>query len=502
MNSRLLLGVVAFGVSFGINLALSQQPVVAAEAGLVTLPAVYLATAIVDRLRDRRAEQRSAALKTHILVLQQRRQAAYQAFTMMLEEKERVAMTLNSLQLQLRQLQLAGEPKPQALLPPSTPAPISLPPQPSLQKPLSWNLAEPKEVVQIPAMPAQLPLTQIQDPATTESPPPEALVDEPELAAKARSLRQEVDQLQTKLADNRQTRDRLTKDIADLKQQKRKFEAELTSLQSDLNRLEQHYSEAEKRLATIQVKNQELSSTPLPLQASYDQLQKQVTSLQAELQKLDTQVSDRHRQKQTLEQQVTALQTQHQTQVTQAQQELRRLEAQVVEQTTRKHKLERQVADLAAQPQLRSLPASTPDSTPTTNGAIAPTSVTQPKPQPKQPTPSNGQSQPAAQPEPTSTKSAELPDEWMEFLNQLPDYELEVLRAIVEQNNPAPLLKRIAEENLTMPELLIDTINERALETVGDLVIDAEHGANSAKIAREHLKAIKKLLRTYEFLIQ
>jgi hypothetical protein len=90
----------------------------------------------------------------------------------------------------------------------------------------------------------------------------------------------------------------------------------------------------------------------------------------------------------------------------------------------------------------------------------------------------------------------------MEFLTQLPDYELEVLRVIVEQNNAAPLIKRIAEENLTMPEPLIDSINERALETVGDLVLDAENGATSAKVMREHLKTVKKLLRTYEFLAQ
>jgi hypothetical protein len=76
-----------------------------------------------------------------------------------------------------------------------------------------------------------------------------------------------------------------------------------------------------------------------------------------------------------------------------------------------------------------------------------------------------------------------------------------VLKVIVEQNNPAVMLKHIAEENLTMPELLIDSINERALETIGDLLIDASAGAKAAVIVRDHLKTVKKLLKTYEYLV-
>jgi hypothetical protein len=100
----------------------------------------------------------------------------------------------------------------------------------------------------------------------------------------------------------------------------------------------------------------------------------------------------------------------------------------------------------------------------------------------------------------SEASSQELPDEWQELLVQLPEYELEVLRAIVEQNNPVPVIRKIAEENLTMPELLIDSINERALESVGDLIITTGTGVGSAKVAREHLKTVRKLLNIYEYL--
>jgi len=101
----------------------------------------------------------------------------------------------------------------------------------------------------------------------------------------------------------------------------------------------------------------------------------------------------------------------------------------------------------------------------------------------------------------TEKPISDLPSEWTEFMVQLPEYELQALKVIVEQAHPAAALKHIAEENLTMPELLIDSINERALETVGDLLIDAGSGAGSATIVRDHLKIVKKLLKTYDYLV-
>jgi chromosome segregation ATPase len=83
--------------------------------------------------------------------------------------------------------------------------------------------------------------------------------------------------------------------------------------------------------------------------------------------------------------------------------------------------------------------------------------------------------------------------EWVDFINQLPQSELEALSAIVTQPNPNAILKQIAEMNLTMPELLIDSLNERAIETVGDLIIETT--ANAPTIAPEYLDIIKALLQ-------
>jgi len=62
---------------------------------------------------------------------------------------------------------------------------------------------------------------------------------------------------------------------------------------------------------------------------------------------------------------------------------------------------------------------------------------------------------------------------------RLPKYELEVL-ALAEQVNVRN--QKIAEANITMPELLIDFINQRSLDTIGDLIIEPGNESFPPKI--------------------
>ncbi|MBD1842464.1 hypothetical protein H6F89_03345 [Cyanobacteria bacterium FACHB-63] len=89
---------------------------------------------------------------------------------------------------------------------------------------------------------------------------------------------------------------------------------------------------------------------------------------------------------------------------------------------------------------------------------------------------------------------SQVPSEWETFLHQLQPPELEALSAIAHQQNPNATLKQIAEANLTMPELLIDAINERAIDTIGDFVIDPTPGSGIT-IAPEYLETVKQLLK-------
>ncbi|MBD3557829.1 hypothetical protein H6S82_03025, partial [Planktothrix sp. FACHB-1355] len=75
--------------------------------------------------------------------------------------------------------------------------------------------------------------------------------------------------------------------------------------------------------------------------------------------------------------------------------------------------------------------------------------------------------------------------------------ELQVLKAIVELENPNAEIKKIAESYITMPELLIDAINERAIATIGDIII--EQGSLFPVIPEtEYLANIRVILKPKE----
>ncbi len=89
-------------------------------------------------------------------------------------------------------------------------------------------------------------------------------------------------------------------------------------------------------------------------------------------------------------------------------------------------------------------------------------------------------------------QNSQLSREWQEFASRLTAIEIEILQAIAEQNNPNALLKKIAQAEITMPELLIDGINELALSTINDLII--QPGSNPPIIAEtEYIQNLRLL---------
>ncbi|MEA5571403.1 tellurite resistance TerB C-terminal domain-containing protein [Calothrix sp. UHCC 0171] len=92
-----------------------------------------------------------------------------------------------------------------------------------------------------------------------------------------------------------------------------------------------------------------------------------------------------------------------------------------------------------------------------------------------------------------------LENEWHEFVYQLSSHDLQVLKAILEQENPNPSIKKIAEANITMPNLLIDSINEIASNTIGELIINTT--SEFPSFEQEHMTNIQKVVETYETII-
>ncbi|WP_375506385.1 tellurite resistance TerB C-terminal domain-containing protein [uncultured Nostoc sp.] len=95
--------------------------------------------------------------------------------------------------------------------------------------------------------------------------------------------------------------------------------------------------------------------------------------------------------------------------------------------------------------------------------------------------------------------SDNLPEDWNNFLKNIPVDELQVLKAIFEQDNPNAAIKKIAEANITMPNLLIDSINERANDTIGELIIDSN--SEIPEVYQEYMMHVKKIIAMYEDLV-
>ncbi len=88
--------------------------------------------------------------------------------------------------------------------------------------------------------------------------------------------------------------------------------------------------------------------------------------------------------------------------------------------------------------------------------------------------------------------SEELTEEWKGFLQSLPDHEIKVLKIILKQVRVKSSIKKIAEQNITMPNLLIDSINGRAQNAVGELIISTDN--DIPQVYEEYLENIQKII--------
>ena len=87
----------------------------------------------------------------------------------------------------------------------------------------------------------------------------------------------------------------------------------------------------------------------------------------------------------------------------------------------------------------------------------------------------------------------DLPEEWAQFRSALKEYQHQALKAILTMEDPSEELARLADESAIMPEFLIDSINELALDTVGDIVI--EPGSAPPAIGEEDLEFVRRLVQ-------
>lgn len=315
----------------------------------------------------------------------------------------------------------------------------------------------------------------------------------------------EANQLQNQVSERRNQRDNLNRELSSVAAQKKHLEAEITSRKTEIYQLDKTKVElnnsfstltAEKRrlelnsnlsraeitklqteISELQQAKQENESNLTLLDRLKPQLEERLYELRVELQELETKVTQQNElilNKQLEKENTSANLKDLQTKITEQQTEFNNLKEQVSLLQSERDLLQNQVWELLQQTEnfnqqpLNEIPEDDADLFPFSDFIDL---------------------------EISQVNISELAEEWANLLEQLPSYEIQVLKAIVEKNYH-PVIKKIAEAHITMPNLLIDSINERANDTIGELIIDPNLA--TPEISPEHITNVKKMIAISE----
>lgn len=380
-NRLLLLGSVAFGVSFSLSLLVNRNIKTAFLTGLITVPATFSGLVVVNRIQRTQRHRTLTALQTQIHRLKKRETQLNQFFSASATEKQRAEANLNF-------------------------------------------------------------------------------------------LKSELSQLYIQTSEQRSYQQQLTQDLTTLEEHRDRFEVELQDLKTQIQNCEQRREKLYDSLQTIKAERQNVEDGFNFMLAKLKQLQVEVAERQYQKEELERNLAFTNKVKLQLEENLHNLRTQIQ------ELEIQKLELNQSLPVLGQEKHATKVNLHLLQPQFPQL-----------QGYVIE------KDHQEKVVKLSALSQ---QDQKEADEIVEISAEWTEFLMRLPKYELQVLKAIAEQDNPKGMIKNIAEENITMPELLIDLINKRALNTIGDLIIEPGNESFYPKILEEYLVNVKKVIKIKE----
>ncbi|MDZ8094998.1 MAG: tellurite resistance TerB C-terminal domain-containing protein [Nostoc sp. DedQUE05] len=325
----------------------------------------------------------------------------------------------------------------------------------------------------------------------------------------------ESQQLQNQVIESRSQRDSLHRELRAFAGQKKQLETEVNSLQLEINNLQNNQTELNNAFSILTAEKRRLESNCNVSRAEIAQLQSQISELQHEKQEIESNLTLLGRLKPQLEEKlyelriaiqelevettqnnqllvatkterenIQAILNYSQTQLAEHKAELQQLQGQVSLLQEERDSLQNQVWELLQQVETLN-PEPLSDNSQEDDIELFPFSEII-------------ESSNVIENSEVET-SENISEEWTNFLGNLPGHELQVLKAIVEQDNPNSAIKKIAEANITMPNLLIDSINERANDTIGELIINSD--SESPKVYQEHITDVKKMIAMYEGLM-
>jgi chromosome segregation ATPase len=328
----------------------------------------------------------------------------------------------------------------------------------------------------------------------------------------------ESQQLQNQIAESRNQRDSLNRDLNTFVGQKKHLESEISSLETEFHTIEKSKTELNNSFSTLTAEKRRLELNCNTSRSEINHLQNQICELQQEKQELENNLTLLGRLKPQIEEKLYELRITIQeleievnkhnqllvattterekiadslnylkTKRTEQQTELQQLKGQVSLLQEERDLLQSQVWELLQQME-------TLNQEPLLENADEDEDENE-----SEWFPFSELIEPLELVNTTGYTDENLSEEWTNFMENLPSHEVQVLKAIVEQDNPKGIIKQIAEANITMPNLLIDSINERANDTIGELII--EPNLEIPEIYQEHVINVKKIIAMHEHLI-
>jgi hypothetical protein len=310
----------------------------------------------------------------------------------------------------------------------------------------------------------------------------------------------ESQKLEKQILDSRNQRDSIHRDLGIFAAQKKQLETESIKLAAEIEAGRENHAEIQHTVSQLTTEKRRLELNCNTYRAEIMQLQHQISELEQEKQELENNLSLLGRLKPQLEEKMYELRIENQeleTQITSSKTESKNLADNLdnlhIQITEKESDLQHLLSQIALLEQERDLLQNQVwellQQTETLNYLDAPENLDA----------DANDVFPFAElmgAVDTSETSEILPEGWDDFLGILPSHEVEVLKAIVEQENPQAKIKQIAEANITMPNLLIDAINEHANDTIGELII--EPTGEIPEVYAEHRENVKKILAMYE----
>ncbi len=413
VSNRFIIGIIAFGVSFGLSLVLSWDVSKAFVTGVITVPATYLSALFVDKRRRNHEMLILDSLQKRIRELEGLK-SRFVAETNQIEANNALLYAeSNKLQNQVLERRNQKE---------------------TLSRELSNYVIE-KKHLESEINYLQNEFHKLEKSKVELNNSLSALtVDKRRLELNYNVSRSEITQLQTQ--------------ISELQQQKEELESNLTLL----NRLK---PQLEEKLYELRVQIQDLEVQGTQQKQLIVEKKAEKELIEANLNSLQTQLAEQRTHLQQLQEQVTLLQEERDQLQSQVWELLYQMETLTTQEQLNENRLEDSEEFFPFSELVEFL-----------------------------------------EPIETADQLENFSEEWTEFVEQLHGYEIQVLKAILEQNNPNAAIKKIAEENITMPNLLIDAINERANDTIGELIIDPS--SENPEIHQEYMTNVKKVIAMYE----